>query len=353
MSANEEPKKKQSAAKPQFKDAQPNLKVTETVQERLARLEAEMDRDANSDLARKVKITDQPKSDLPAPVKQEKPAANKKPSKTKEKEIAVVTAGGDAASQLSFMHDPRWNMMAFWVIVVLSVLLANVPIVSLLLTPVNQFVTMVHELGHALATVLTGGHVSGLTIAADGQGHGGLTFSQGGWSFLIAQAGYVGTTLFGCLLIYLGQYPRWSKLILSALGVSMILSTVVFIVPGLVNPMHFLESVISLIWGFGMGAVCFWLGRKLKPALANLMVLFLAVQTTLSSLSLLWVLVPHSLGLAGGGFSDATAMAKMVPFTLPIFWVFWWVSISIIALFFTLKHTYGSAIMKKRIQKKL
>ncbi len=349
MSANQEPKKKQSAAKPQFKDAQPDLKVTETVQERLARLEAEMEIDAE----RKVKITDQPKSDLPAPVKQQKQAAKEKPSKTKEKEIAVVTGGGDAASQLSFMHDPRWNMTAFWVIVVLSVLLANVPIVNLLLTPVNQFVTMVHELGHAFAAVLTGGHVIGLTIAADGQGHGGLTFTEGGWNFLITQAGYVGTTLFGCLLIYLGQYPRFSKLILSALGVCMILSTIVFIVPGLLNPLHFLESVISLIWGFGMGAVCFWLGRKLKPAMANLMVLFLAVQTTLSSLSLLWVLVPHSLGLAGGGFSDATAMAKMVPFTLPIFWVFWWVSISIIALFFTLKHTYGSAVMKKRIQKKL
>lgn len=133
----------------------------------------------------------------------------------------------------------------------------------------------------------------------------------------------------------------------------MILSTLVFILPGLLNPMHFLESVISLFWGFGMGAACFWLGRKLKPAMANLMVLFLAVQTTLSSLSLLWILVPHSLGLAGHGYTDASLMAEIVPLTLPIFWVFWWVSISIIALLFTLKHTYGSAIMKKRIQKKL
>jgi hypothetical protein len=57
--------------------------------------------------------------------------------------------------------------------------------------------------------------------------------------------------------------------------------------------------------------------------------------------------------LAGGGYSDATLMAKLIPFTLPIFWVFLWVSISILMLFFTLKHTYGAAFMKKRISKKL
>lgn len=132
----------------------------------------------------------------------------------------------------------------------------------------------------------------------------------------------------------------------------MIVSSVIFMAPGLLS-LHFFESIGSLVWGLGMGAFCVYLGKKLQPAWANLVVLFLAVQTALSSLALTWSLFPHSLGLAGGGYSDATLMAKMIPFTLPIFWVFLWVSISILMLFFTLKHTYGAAFMKKRISKKL
>lgn len=95
-----------------------------------------------------------------------------------------------------------------------------------------------------------------------------------------------------------------------------------------------------------MGGACVYMGRKLNHALSNLVVLFLAVQTALNSLNLLWVLVPHSLGLAGGGYSDATLMSRMIP-SFPIFWVFLWVTISIVALFLTLKHTYGSAFLKR------
>lgn len=319
------PEKKSSGQGFGFKKPQPKLKVSETVEEKLARLENEV--------SATPKVTDSPASSLPSPVVQAK-------------------AGLSAASQLSFMHNPRWNMSVFWLLVVFSVFLGNVPGIHFLLTPVSQFVTMVHEMGHAIVTILTGGHVNFMTVVSDGDGHGGLTGCVGGFAFLAIQAGYVGTTLFGCLLIYLGQYPRYSKLILSGLGIAMIVASLVFMLPGLLSA-HFFESIGSLLWGLGMGAFCVYLGKKLQPAWANLVVLFLAVQTALSSLALLWVLVPNALGLAGAHFTDATLMAGLIPFTLPIFWVLLWVCISILMLFFTLKHTYGAAFMKKRISKKL
>lgn len=311
-----------------FKKPQPKLKVSETVEEKLARLENEV---AVS------KVTDSPSSALPSPV-------------VSAKTVAAVSPA--SASQLSFMHNPRWNMSVFWLLVVFSVLLSNVPGIHFLLTPVNQFVTMVHELGHTLVTIFTGGQAT-FTFVPDGQGHLGLTHSKGGIAFLSIQAGYIGTTLFGCLLIYLGQYPRFSKYILSGLGVAMIACSILFILPGLLNPVNFIQVIGSLIWALGLGGACIYLGKKLQPAWANLLVLFLAVQTALSSLALLWGLVPHALGLAGSHFSDATLMAELIPFTLPVFWVLLWVSISILMLFLTLKHTYGAAFMKKRISKKL
>ncbi|MBP6745833.1 M50 family metallopeptidase [bacterium] len=319
----EKPQKKTSGQAFGFKKPQPKLKVSETVEEKLARLENEVSFNA--------KVTDAPASSLPSPV-----------VSAMENSLGAV----GSASQLSFMHDPRWNMSVFWLLVFFSVFLSNVPGIHFLMTPVSQFVTMVHEMGHAIVTILTGGHVNFMTVVSDGQGHAGLTGSSGGWAFLSAQAGYIGTTFFGCLLIYLGQYPRYSKVILSGLGVAMIVSSVIFMTPGLLSA-HIFQSIGSLVWGLGMGAFCVYLGKKLQAAWANLVVLFLAVQTALSSLALTWSLFPHSLGLAGGGYSDATLMAKMIPFTLPVFWVLIWIAISVIMLFFTLKHTYGAAFMKK------
>ena len=126
----------------------------------------------------------------------------------------------------------------------------------------------------------------------------------------------------------------------------LIVASLIFMVPGLLSA-HIFQSIGSLVWGLGMGAFCVYLGKKLQAAWANLVVLFLAVQTALSSLALTWSLFPHSLGLAGGGYSDATLMAEMIPFTLPVFWVLIWIAISVVMLFFTLKHTYGAAFMKK------
>ena len=328
-----------------FKKPSPEIKVTETVEEKLARLEREISApDTVPAPAKNVAKNTLAKTD----------SSNSSGGVSGDIKMSPTTVALDqAASQISFMHNAKVNMVAFWLIVVFSVLLTNVPGVSFFLTPINQFVTMVHEMGHAIATILTGGHVNSMTIVSDGQGHGGLTNSIGGWRFFIVQAGYVGTTLFGCLLIYLGQYPRLSKFILSALGVVMIGSSLLFVTPGLLDPMRFLQALFSLLWGVGMGGACVYLGRKLKPAWANLAVLFLAIQTVLSSLSLIWILVPHALGLAGGGFSDATTMSEMIPFTLPIFWAFFWIALSISMLFITLKHTYGAALLKKQIKKKL
>ncbi|MBA4076340.1 MAG: hypothetical protein C0508_14955, partial [Cyanobacteria bacterium PR.023] len=100
------PEKKSSGQGFGFKKPQPKLKVSETVEEKLARLENEV--------SATPKVTDSPASSLPSPVVQAK-------------------AGLSAASQLSFMHNPRWNMSVFWLLVVFSVFLGNVPGIHFLL----------------------------------------------------------------------------------------------------------------------------------------------------------------------------------------------------------------------------
>ncbi|MBS2009586.1 MAG: M50 family metallopeptidase [Cyanobacteria bacterium SZAS TMP-1] len=249
-----------------------------------------------------------------------------------------------------FVGDRRFelgkvNMAAFWTLTVLSILLANAPGVRTVLTPVNEFVTMVHETCHAVVALMTGGQPS-LTIVDDGMGHAGLTQFNGGFLFLSAQAGYLGTAFFGCFLIFLGQFHKYSRYILMAIGTMIILSSLIFITPSIFSFTTWWSGLLSMAWGLAMGVTLIIMSLKLKPVWANLVLLFLAVQTALSSITLVWFLLPHSLGLAGKGFSDATVMQQYFLIPAP-FWAVSWILMSIGMLLLTIRFTYGRAVISR------
>jgi len=70
-----------------------------------------------------------------------------------------------------------------------------------LLYPIRIFVTFLHELGHALGTVFTGGSVEDLQINEDGSG---FTRSINGSYAVILMGGYIGSAIMGNLLFYIG-----------------------------------------------------------------------------------------------------------------------------------------------------
>ena len=254
-------------------------------------------------------------------------------------------------SNASIFAGSALNAFSFWTIALLSVFLSHSPGFSWLFAPINVFTTAVHEMGHALVCIATGGHVAGLTIVGDGAGHGGLTFCQGGIPFFYNQAGYLGAAVFGCILILLGQYPKLSKAILVAIGLTIGLASV-FLMPGaLFQDGQLLQGLCSIVWAVAMSAALIWSGVKLKPALANILLLFLAVQTALNSVSCIGDLLTLSLGLAPiQTFSDATLMADMT--LIPAFlWSIFWGAASVVMLGFTLKETYGRQLFAKQNSK--
>lgn len=309
-------KNKSSAGENKAKGLKEPDKVKPTlkeVEERLSQLAAEVDNESQS-------------TALPSTVK------SALAPDTKESQVAAV-------------KNIHINLYLFWGMVIFTVLFANAPYINWLIMPVNQFVVTIHEMSHAVVTWLTGGAVLGMTTVPDGAGHGGLTHSLGGMALFVDQAGYLGTTFFGCLLIYLSQFPRLSRHLLTFMGGAMILGALCFTLPGLINPGWFVQSALSLVIEVLMGLAFILAGRKLKPAFANLMILFLAVQTALNSLELIWILVPHALGLSGSGFTDATNLARatMIP---AIFWSLSWMFTSIVCLGLTLRFTYGAFLFK-------
>jgi hypothetical protein len=77
--------------------------------------------------------------------------------------------------------------------------------------PLKIFVVLLHEISHALAALATGGEVERIVLNMD---QGGATYILGGNAFLILSAGYLGSLLWGLLLIEIAgartQRARWA-----------------------------------------------------------------------------------------------------------------------------------------------
>jgi len=155
-------------------------------------------------------------------------------------------------------------------ILIVSLICWKMPFANIFLYPFKLFVTTVHEACHALVARLTGGNVQMISIAPD---ESGLTLSAGGIRPLISMAGYLGTAMFGGMLIWWGKRPADARFILQMIG-TVILALTVFYGGG--GPFSF----VSMLF---IGAAILWVSRKANDAICHMFLLMLAVQTTLNS----------------------------------------------------------------------
>ena len=94
--------------------------------------------------------------------------------------------------------------------------------------PVQLLVVFVHECGHALAAVLTGGSVKELVINPNLSGH---MASSGGNQFLVSSAGYLTSVAFGALLIMLSSRSRLSRVSVGGVGGILLILALIFARP--------------------------------------------------------------------------------------------------------------------------
>ncbi len=92
--------------------------------------------------------------------------------------------------------------------------------------PIQLLVTYLHEFGHALGALLSGGGVEEIQINQDGSG---FTRSVGGHRGIILMGGYIGSAILGNLLFLIGaRSERLSKIMMYLLAVSMVLTAVIW-----------------------------------------------------------------------------------------------------------------------------
>ncbi len=178
-----------------------------------------------------------------------------------------------------------------------------------LLWPVRLFVTFVHEAGHSLAALITGGEILGFTISPNGSG---LARTAGGYPALILPAGYLGAALFGSLLFFLtSRYPKLTRGLSVFLGLSIIILTVFF------SERDANGNITVQLVGIGFGVAMVALGW-LAPRVINVFLLnTLAILTGLNAVMDLSYLVRNPGAGIGDIMNDAAAFAAEYTPLLP------------------------------------
>jgi hypothetical protein len=96
----------------------------------------------------------------------------------------------------------------------------------LVLYPVTLLVTFLHEFGHALGAILTGGSVEGMQINPDGSGY---TVTRGGSAGVVLMGGYLGSAILGNVLFRIGvKHKSITQAALITLAVLMALAGIVW-----------------------------------------------------------------------------------------------------------------------------
>ena len=180
---------------------------------------------------------------------------------------------------------------------------------SVVTYPIRLFVTYVHEAGHSLAALLTGGQVHGFEVSPDGSG---VARTSGGNISLILPAGYLGAALFGSLLFFLtNRVPRWTRGLAFLLGLAIIALTLGYALPSAER------GPTALIVGVGFGVGLIALGWQ-APRLVNVFVLnTLAILTSLNAVFDLRLLVQNADAQSAVGVNDAAQFSEKVTPLLP------------------------------------
>lgn len=187
----------------------------------------------------------------------------------------------------------------------------------LALYPVTLLVTFLHEFGHALGALLTGGTVEGLQINPDGSGY---TITRGGSQGVVLMGGYLGSAVLGNLLFYIGARKRQrAQTALIALAVLMALAGLVWF-----------ESFVSTGLLLGFAVVLYLIATKTDWEQDMLMFLGLA--------AVLYIIQDFNVGPK----SDLAMYEQVVGILPAEFWMFVWLGLAGFLFYLNLRRIFSS-----------
>ena len=192
------------------------------------------------------------------------------------------------------------------------------------LWPFRLLVVLMHESGHAAATLLVGGYVDRIQVKPD---EAGLTLGRivpSLWSqIVVSSAGYVGSTVSGCVLLWVAARSRAGRWPLIALAAWTGLVAVLWVRDG-----------FTLLF---VGGAAFALGLAARYGPSLLRRALLVFLGTFSVSYALYDIKDDLLHFASRGPSDADALAR-ITFIPAVVWGVGWGLLSLGLVALTLRH---------------
>lgn len=165
------------------------------------------------------------------------------------------------------------------------------------------FVTFLHELGHVTAAIFTGGSAHALQINPDGSG---VATTSGGVRCIIEAGGYIGSIIFGNLILRIGIGKQTvARILVAVIGAVMIGASIIWF-----------STIESFMFTMSVG-IGFIILAKFISYISN------AILVVLGSYSVWYALNDYSVGPS----SDLQSFSDVIP---PTIWMYVWLGIGII-----------------------
>lgn len=204
-------------------------------------------------------------------------------------------------------HRAFWSLLG---LVVVVGFLWDTPVVY----PLKILVVFFHELSHALAALVTGGSVEEIRVVAN---QGGLCITRGGSRFVTLSSGYLGSLVWGGVILLLAARTRLDRGVAVALGAILALVTLLWVRP-----------LISFGFGFGLAAALvmmalgLWLSEEINDYVLRLVGLTSCLYAVLDIKSDI-LDRPHIR-------SDAAMLAELTGIPT-LFWGVLWIALAVVA----------------------
>jgi hypothetical protein len=179
--------------------------------------------------------------------------------------------------------------------------------------PFRLFVVFLHEVSHGVAAYLTGGQVVSIAIGRD---EGGVCVTRGGIPFLILNAGYLGSLLWGAAFLALGANRRNAPFVLGAAGILTLAVAALFV-----------RSPFGLAYAVATGLVLVTVAARLPAGASEVLLAAIGAMSALYAVADVAsdVIRRHS------AQSDAAALARLTGVPAAV-WGVAWILVSIAVL---------------------
>ncbi len=183
--------------------------------------------------------------------------------------------------------------------------------------PIRLLVTFLHEFGHAFGAIITGGDVLNLQVNADGSG---FTRTAGGNRAIILLGGYIGSAIFGNLLLYIAS--KWER----ASNTTLLILSGIMVISALFWFNSFFTTGLLFVFALVLAFIA------LKTNFASDVLMFLGLT------SILYIIQDFNVGPR----SDLNAYAELFVFPPAEVWMYIWLAVAVVLFLFNIRLIFKS-----------